>query len=154
MERPCRHTRLISVELCCDLTSWPNGSGKQTSCNIKSTVWSYARQNLCTRQLREDDEENNKNQKSDKDGTETALRTFKGKCNKCHEFWHKAKYCPKKKKKKKKNGNMNKAESSKQAGAVVDLKSRKKCLHCSKNGHVEADCWKSRVGQGSAKEEQ
>lgn len=74
--------------------------------------------------------------KTDENELETALVTFKGKCNKCHMIGHKAANCPQNKK------GTTQAKSSEKAGAAVESKSDKKCTHCSKPGHVEANCWK------------
>ena len=79
-------------------------------------------------------DEENKQAKTRSENLETALRTFKGKCNKCHEVGHKVKDCPKKK--------VTQEKSTEKAGASVKSKSAKKCSHCNKSGHSESDCWK------------
>ena len=60
--------------------------------------------------------------KTTKDGVETALGSFKGKCNKCHEVGHKAKDCPTKKKK---ADEKEKTDSTEKAVAAVASKSGK-----------------------------
>ena len=66
-----------------------------------------------------DDE--SKKSKSDKCELETALETFKGKCNKFHVIGHKAVDCPKKK-------DTAQAKASEKAGAAIKSKNDKSAL--------------------------
>ena len=61
---------------------------------------------------------------NDGNDTEVALAAFAGKCHNCHQVGHRAADCPHKK-------NTNKNNKNK----------RKRCSHCGKLGHVEANCW-------------
>ena len=69
-----------------------------------------------------------KDDSDDEDEQALFATKFKGRCNKCGKFGHKAKDC----RSNTENGNKKNNPKKKFSG---------KCFHCGKMGHKEADCW-------------
>ena len=68
-----------------------------------------------------------KEDSDDEDERALFVAKFKGRCNKCGKFGHKAKDC-------RSNVDNDKEKNQKK-------KFTGKCFHCGKSGHKEADCW-------------